>query len=350
MPTAALGQMDDGLGSDSDDAGSSDDGLGSDPSSDELMGSDADESGGEAAGGEDSFADSEPEEDDYSYDTQDDGGSAPLPFEDEEAVVEVGGLFSGRVQFSVFGGYAMRLAGDKTLNLFGEKRRPEVNELSFDPVDPAAVPEAIMASSAFELAEQIQDFYRTREQTIEPKPNPLATSFGARIGLTLPEDPLYVGVAFHYSSGGTSSLAPHRFDSPNPGDMEVVAPAVEHTVSVMMLGGELGLDLDVAGLLVIRPALGLGLAAASSTVCIGPDTMNITDSNSPDPANPIVIPAGCEDASSQRIYFAPSLSAIVPFGMMFASAEGRFIGISGSGGVVGFYLGASAGLSFQLLD
>lgn len=314
----------------------------------------------ESLDGEDDFSDSEPTLDDEDLD--DDGGFEDEAEDADEALMDEGGgaggaeeehaltepakpvvdrgPLDGRLQISVTGGYGIRLGGDKTPNLFQVGYSPEDNSLDFSGMNQGPIEPSL--PTLFDQARSVMDAYRKRDIDVEPKSNPFATSFGARLGYSLPEAPLYLGANFSYFTGGSITIPGQTFDTGE------TTATIKTTVSVMLVGGEVGLDWELADFLVLRPMIGVGAALASTE-------LTLTGGNAP-----MVVPGqaalaytprnGSETASESttRIYYAPALAAIVPIDMFFVSGEGRFIGISGAGGAVSFYLGASAGVALEL--
>jgi hypothetical protein len=77
---------------------------------------------------------------------------------------------------------------------------------------------------------------------------------GLRGGYTLPQS-FYIGGAFDYFFGTSDSTSAFGFTS-------------EVKSHLWMLGGEFGYDLGLSPVIVVRPYLGIGYAAATAKVCI----------------------------------------------------------------------------------
>ena len=321
-------------------------------SSDEASASGAgDEAANDYSDSEPTLDDEEEEEDEELDEEADEdvaaASAAPPPLPDEAFADELPqtpkGVFAGKLTIALFGGFGLRLAGDKTINPFAIGLSPENNTANYGGAmaDPMMMMVAPPPPTVFDRGQAVMDSYAQRDLILEPKPNPFGTSFGLRAGYTLPEDPLYVGLVFNYFSGGKLTV-PH-LDVPAEGvTPAVINPTITSASSVILIGAEAGLEWDLTNFLVLRPVVGIGAGVASTKMCLNGEQVTDETTMTTRTQN------ACESASTTRVLLMPGLSAIVPIDMFFVSAEGRFIGLSGAGGQASFYLGGTAGVALEL--
>lgn len=261
------------------------------------------------------------------------GGGASF---DERAAVEVErpSPFSGKVTIAINAGLGLQLAGDRSVDPFrvGADQQETLDD-AMPSIDPSAL-------SLFAIAREIQDTYRTALPE-PPQPNPFGLGFGARLGISLPEDPLFLAATFgYYMGGGTETLTGGQVTS---GAMMVTQPTITTSLGLMMFGGEGGLEWAPMPWVVLRPSIGVGMALVSSEVCLAGsewvDFQGVVHA----------LAGGCESASTTHFYISPGLEVLMPLTSLFyVGGEGRFTGFSGEGGAVSFYLGATGGMTVEL--
>jgi hypothetical protein len=139
---------------------------------------------------------------------------------------------------------------------------------------------------------------------------------GARVGITLPVTPIYIGGTFIYHFGKTETDPLTNAD---------------FTTKVLYLGPEVGYDIGVGPLpLTIRPYLGFGYSSI---------TVNIPTITA------FGVSVGGSDSAS-KLAFWPGATALVSFGGAFVGADARYVIITDSDSFNAFSLFATAGLSF----